>query len=331
MGIDMKKRYDIIAIGECLVDVLATQSSDGGKLLMEGNPGGAPANVLAMAGKFGAKTAMIGKLGNDMFGNFLKSVLSSQGIDTTYLSMDLTAPTTLAIVSLSDEGDRQFSFYRNQTADISLRPQELDSAMLKEASCMHFGSVSLTGEPSRSATFAAVEAAKSAGALISFDPNLRQPLWKTMEESKEQINKGLSYADIVKLSEDELEFLTGKENIEDGIEQLLCQYPLKLVAVTCGPDGCVCRLGNELLYSRAFDVPVVDTTGAGDAFWGTVLGLMSKLSFNIEGIRAEELSEILKLANAAGSLVTTKKGAIMSMPSESEVQECAESTACLYK
>ncbi len=314
--------YDIVAIGECLIDFVSKDGTDSGSLLYEGNPGGAPANVLAGAAKLGLKTAFIGKVGNDRFGSFLKNTLSSSGISTSSMVMSGDCQTTLAFVSLDDTGNRSFTFYRKATADVNLTSDEVNYDMIKESKIFHFGSVSLTDEPARSATIAAVQCAKENNITVSYDPNLRELLWKSTDEAKRVILMGMQYADIVKVSDEELFFLTGIEEVELAMQALYRQYDLQFLAVTMGPKGCCCMCGDSICSASAFDVPCIDTTGAGDAFLSALLYRIIKSGKDFNDYTQSDLKQFADFSNAAGSLATVKKGAIPAMPDECEITGC---------
>lgn len=315
----MSRTYDIMAVGECLVDIICRVEN--GKLLMEGNPGGAPANVLAIAGKMGLCTGMISKVGQDTFGTFLKAKLKEAGIGMEHVPLDQEHPTTLAMVQLDDHGDRSFTFYRNETAEVMMTLEELPVEEIKHTGIFHFGSVSLTAEPSRSATLAAAKTAKEAGVTVSYDPNLRPPLWNSMDVARQWILEGMSLADYVKMSEEELEFLTGTEDVETGIRSLFEQYPMTLLVVTMGANGCIAMTKCGLYRADALKVICVDTTGAGDAFWGALLGRLLKKGRKPEEYNDEQIRELLRFACVAGSLATMKKGAIPAMPEEQMILE----------
>lgn len=314
--------YDIVALGESLIDFTPSGVNELGISLFGCNPGGAPANVLAMAGKLGSKTAFIGKVGDDGFGRFLKSTMDDAGIDTSGLLFSGRYPTTLAFVQLTESGDRSFSFYRECNADVMLETAELPRALLEGCKTFHFGSVSLSAQPARDATFAAAKLAKAAGAIISYDPNYRPLLWADKQEALIQMKAGLLLADLVKVSEEELELLTGTADLKAGAD-ILASQGATLVIVTLGPKGAFYRtkLASGLLPT--FDVKTVDTTGAGDSFWGALLHrLCGKTVGEIGGLSDETLVEFLTFANAAGSLTTTKKGAIPAMPTQAEIVAC---------
>lgn len=316
----MNKAYDIMALGECLVDFVCSES--GGKLHLEGNPGGAPANVLAAAAKLGRSTAMVSKVGADHFGAFLRGHVQAAGIDTAYLLADPLHPTTLAIVRLDEAGNRDFTFYRDRTADVMLAREDLPLDAICAARVLHFGSLSLTCEPSRAATLAAVQAAKAAGVTVSYDPNLRPPLWPSLDAARTQLLAGLALADLVKVSEEELFFLTGAASLDAGAEALFRRFPLQLLAVTRGPAGCSLYTPTLRCAGATFDTPCVDTTGAGDAFWGAALAWLLEQERPPQALTPVDLAVLLDFANAAGSLATTKRGAIPAMPTREEIARC---------
>ncbi|HNW86116.1 MAG TPA: carbohydrate kinase [Candidatus Limiplasma sp.] len=318
------KPYDVVAIGECLIDFVCTRGE--GKLAMEGNAGGAPANVLAMAAKLGHRTAMISKVGADAFGAFLCEQLASAGIDSDYLLRDADHPTTLAIVQLDKAGNRSFSFYRDRTADVMLRADELPVQLLQSAGILHFGSLSLTAEPVRSATFEAIRIAKDAGAVISYDPNLRPPLWPNLEEARAMLCAGLARADLVKMSEEELQFISGETDLQAGIRKLNREYSLQLLAVTLGERGCLYSVNGQTYASPAFDTHCVDTTGAGDASWGAALSWMMERRCVPKTMTESDVYTLMDFANAAGSLATTRMGAIPAMPDRDTMEACIRTT-----
>lgn len=323
------KKYNIVAIGECLLDVFAEKSQDGKSMIMNGNPGGAPLNVLAQAAKLGLKTAYITKISDDSFGTFLKSELKKAGIDINGVLVTKDYLTTLAIVSLDDKGNRSFRFYREKTADVMLNKDEINYELIKNAEVFHFGSVSMTTEPARSATLAAVSKAKEFGLVISFDPNLRIPLWNNLKEAREVIINGLEMSDIVKVSDDELVFLTGHSGIEKGMAEIADRFKLKFLTVTLGPKGCICYVNGRIVKEPAFDVKTVDTTGAGDSFWGATLYQLISNKKDILSYNNQEIIELMRFSNAAGSLTTTVKGAINAMPDKQSILECIENVSNL--
>lgn len=317
----MKNKYDIAAIGECLIDCVPSGKNELGINLFGANPGGAPANVLAMFSKLGGNTAFIGKVGKDSFGELLRQNLKNANIDDTGLISDEKYNTTLAFVHLNDKGDRSFSFYRKNCADVMLKYEEIPNGILENTRFFHFGSVSLTDEPSRTATLKSAEKAKQSGCIITYDPNYRPLLWENIGAAKEEMLKGALLADIVKVSDEEMTILTDETDFFRGSQKLLTMGA-NLVFVTLGEKGAFyCnKTANGLL--RAFDVQTVDTTGAGDAFFGAVLWkLKDKTKEQISNLSDSELKEIVLFGNAAGSLTTTKKGAIPAMPNYNSVCE----------
>ena len=317
----MKKRFDVTALGELLIDFTENGQSEQGNPLLEANPGGAPCNVLAMLQKLGRHTAFIGKVGKDMFGRQLRAAAESAGICMDYLLEDPYVPTTLAFVKTFPNGDRDFSFYREPGADMMLQASELPQDVLKDTRIFHFGSLSMTHSEPRLATRKAVSLAKSEGALISFDPNLRPPLWHSLEDAREQIAWGLSRCDILKIADNELEFMTGETNFDRGAEILKNRYPnIQLLNVTAGASGSYSYSGNLRAFVPGFLLGgTIETTGAGDTFCACVLHYV--LSNGLNALSEAKLREMLRFANAAAYLVTTKKGAIRSMPDEEQVNE----------
>ena len=314
------KQFDVVALGELLVDFTRNGESGQGKPLFEANPGGAPANVLAMLQKLGKKTAFIGKVGQDGFGNLLSDTVKNAGVDVSGLKRDPEIPTTLAIVNTFPNGDRDFSFYRKPGADLLLRADELDEDLLKFCRIFHFGTLSLTDEPCRSATIRALELAREAGALISFDPNWRPPLWPSEDAAKEQIAWGLGQCDILKIADNEILFMTGEEDFDRAAAVLKERYPnIRLLNVTAGGDGSHSYYGGHQVFEPACSLGgVIETTGAGDTFCACVLNFV--LEHGLDGLTEDALRAMLRFANAAAYLVTTKRGAIRSMPSRSAVE-----------
>lgn len=308
------KEFDVVALGELLVDFTRNGDSAQGNPLFEANPGGAPANVLAMLRKLGKKTAFIGKVGQDGFGNLLADTVRDAGIDIRGLKRDSEIPTTLAIVNTFPNGDRDFSFYRKPGADLLLRPDELDEDLLRGCRIFHFGTLSLTDEPCRSATIRALEVARDAGAVISFDPNLRPPLWSSEEAAREQISWGLSQCDVLKIADNEILFMTGEEDFDRGAAILQERYPnIRLLNVTAGGDGSHSYYGGYKVFEPACKLGgVIETTGAGDTFCACVLNYV--LEHGLDGLTEGNLHDMLRFANTAAYIVTTRKGAIRSMP-----------------
>lgn len=316
--------FDVVAVGEILIDFTPSGTNELGITLFACNPGGAPANVLAMHSKLGGKTAFIGKVGEDMFGKFLTRTLQEAGIDVSGIVSTAQAPTTLAFVQLDEHGDRSFSFYRNPGADICLTPAEVSEKLRESCRIFHFGSVSLTNEPARSATLTGVQTAKQAGAVISYDPNYRPLLWQDETAAIAEMNDAVQYADIIKVSDEEMTLLTGKTDLEEGADALLARG-VSLVLVTLGAKGAFCKNARGSVHSAAFDVQTVDTTGAGDAFLGAMLYcLRGKSTARLQALGRMEMQTMLNFANAAGSLATAQKGAIPAMPTLQEIKHCLQ-------
>ncbi len=318
----MEKTYDLTAIGESLIDVIARYDRERGGVSMEGNPGGAPLNVLAAAGKLGMSTAFIGKLSSDAFGRCLMDTIDACGISREGIVLTDSELTTLAMVTLDKDGDRSFSFYRNGTADVMLESSEIDRSVIDRSRILHFGSVSMTTEPARSATLDAARYARERGITVSYDPNLRERLWGSLEEAKSVILRGMELADIVKVSEEELYFLTGADDIRTGGEILLSSYGIKILAVTLGSHGAAFFGAGGFAQKPTYDkVKTIDTTGAGDAFWGAFLYCILKSCKRPEELDMGELEDFLDFSNAAGSLSTTIKGAIPSLPDVDAIEK----------
>lgn len=314
--------FDISAIGELLIDFTLSGKSKQGHPLYECNPGGAPANVLAAVSKLGMNTAFLGKVGNDEFGNFLKTTLSKLNISTNGIIKTDEYNTTLAFVHLSESGDRSFSFYRKPGADMMLKPEEIDTKIIETSKMFHYGSVSLTHEPSRSASLYAIEYAKSIGKLISYDVNLRPLLWSNLEEAKSIISDAIKYCDILKISDEELKFLEDHSDLDLGSKNLFERYGTKLILITLGNKGCFFRRGTDTGKAYAYDVPTIDTTGAGDAFLGGILYQILSKNTEIQNLTFDELNEMIHFSSALSSLVTTRNGALLSMPTLQEVNAC---------
>ena len=316
----MDKRFDVVALGELLIDFTQNGMSEQGNPLFEACPGGAPCNVLAMLKKLGKSCAFVGKVGNDMFGRSLRDTVASVGIDTESLLFDKSIPTTLAFVQTFENGDRDFSFYRNPGADMMLSSDEIPEDLIRSSRIFHFGTLSMTHDAVREATKKAVAAAKESGALISFDPNLRPPLWGSMEDAKAQIEWGLSQCDILKIADNEIEFLSDCKDYDEGAAYLKKKYPgIRLINITAGADGSYSFYGDKRVYVPAFRLGgTIETTGAGDTFCASVLSYVLENGF--DGLTEDDLSAMLRFANAAAYLVTTKKGALLSMPEREEVE-----------
>lgn len=318
------KKYDVVALGELLIDFTENGLSEQGNPLLEANPGGAPCNVLSMLQKLGDKTAFIGKVGNDGFGHLLTKAVQEQGIDTTGLVYDNDVHTTLALVLKKENGDRDFAFYRNPGADMNLKEEEVNESLIASSSIFHFGTLSLTDESVKMATQKAVKAAKENGLTITFDPNLREPLWRSLEEAHEQVAWGLQQADVVKISDNEITWFTGIDNYDEGIAFLQKEYPnLKLICLSMSGDGSKAVYRDiHVAYPAFLQEATIETTGAGDTFCACMIHTV--LENGIDHLDEEKLKEMLKFANAAASLVTTKKGALRVMPTKEEVETFIE-------
>lgn len=316
----MAKKYDVVALGELLIDFTPYGKSEQGHDILEANPGGGCCNVLSMVNRLGGNTAFLGKVGDDHFGHYLEEVARECHIDTQGVVFDPRYFTTLAFVHLDDTGDRSFSFARKPGADMMYEKEEVRTDILENAYIFHFSTVAMSREPERSTMHFAVEFAKKSGCLLSFDPNIRTFLWDDMNEAIEQMQYGLSMCDILKISEEELVLATGTEDIEKGVEILMKQYPnIRLFLATLGKKGCYYRLGNmEGTQGTFTNVKTIDTTGAGDTFIGCCLYRIAKqggLDFTETG-----LSDMIRHANAAASLITTRRGAMRVVPSPEEIE-----------
>lgn len=311
--------YDVTAIGELLIDFASRETDEAGYPTMKANPGGAPGNFLAALNTYGAKTAFLGKVGDDTFGRLLLKTVSEAGIETKGIVVDSSVFTTLAFVTFSPEGDRSFSFARKPGADTRLSFEEIDLEMIDQSKIFHFGTLSLTDEPVRTATKKSVAYAKEQNKLITFDPNLRPPLWASMDEAREQILWGLSQADVVKISDEEVEFLWGITDAAEAAEKLIRECGVKLAMVTMGPNGAY--LANESTHAVAKcpKVTPIDTTGAGDIFGGSAVSRLLKIGKAPETLSEEELAMIGGFACTAASLSTTRSGGIPSIPQEEDV------------
>ena len=312
------KKYDVIALGELLIDFTQNGLSEQGNGLFEANPGGAPCNVLSMLNNPGKKTSFIGKVGNDQFGKTLKKALEELGIGTENLLMDNEVHTTLALVHTFADGDRDFSFYRNPGADMMLTVDELNLDLVRDTRIFHFGTLSMTHDGIRTTTKKAVETAKEAGALISFDPNLREPLWDSLDNAKEQVRWGLGKCDVLKSSDKEIQWLTGEEDFTAGVKKIREEFPIPLILVSMGRDGSRAYYGDHYVEVAPFlQENTIETTGAGDTFRACVLNYV--LEHDLEALTDEQLKEMLTFANAAASIITTRKGALRVMPTREEV------------
>ncbi|MBQ9414802.1 MAG: carbohydrate kinase [Clostridia bacterium] len=311
--------FDVVALGELLIDFTQNGLSEQGNPLFEANPGGAPCNVLAMLNKLQKHTAFIGKVGNDMFGKSLRDTVASIGIDTSALLLSDEVPTTLAFVQTFANGDRDFSFYRSPGADMMLTADEIPEGLIRASRIFHFGTLSMTHDAVRAATKKAVQIAKDSGALISFDPNLRPPLWSSMDDARTQMEWGLAQCDVLKIADNEIEFLCGSPDFDKGAAYLQQHYPnIRLLNITAGPDGSYSYYQDKRVYMPSFRLGgTIETTGAGDTFCASVLSFV--LENGLDGLTEDDLAAMLRFANAAAYLVTTKKGALLSMPEREQI------------
>ena len=312
-------KYDVTALGELLIDLTQNGMSEQGNPILEANPGGAPCNVLAFLSKMGHKAAFIGKVGKDGFGDQLTAGLVETGISTEGLLYDKDVHTTLAVVHTFADGDRDFSFYRNPGADMMLRSEEIKAEIIRNSKVFHFGSLSMTDEPVRSAHLHALQVAEEAGVLRSYDPNLRPPLWPNLDVAKENILELMGHCDILKISDNEIQWLSGKEDYDEGIAWLRSRYDIPLIFLTLGKDGSRAYCGSVRTQQPGFKMNTIETTGAGDTFFGSVLHHI--LTKGFRPYTKEELDEMLRFANAAAALVTTRRGALRVMPSAEEIAE----------
>lgn len=312
-------KYDVVAMGELLIDFTLNGSSEQGNNMYEANPGGAPCNVLAMLNRMGKKTAFIGKVGQDAFGNILKNTIDEVGIDSTGLVFDKDVNTTLAFVNTDENGERSFSFYRKPGADMMLNVNEVDFDLIRNTKIFHFGTLSMTHEGVREATKAGIKEAQKENKLISFDPNLRPLLWDDLNNAKDQIDFGCSVCNILKIEDEEAKFLTDCDDIDEAVRIIRNKYNIKLMLVTAGSKGSTAYYENIKVKQEAYlQETTIDTTGAGDTFCGSCLGYL--IDKDINNLNEENIKEMVSFASAAASIVTTKKGAIRSMPQVEEVK-----------
>lgn len=310
---------DVVAVGELLIDFTENGISEQGNKLFEANPGGAPCNVLAMLQKLGRSTAFIGKVGDDAFGHMLQRTVRELGIDVSDLTFDQKIPTTLAFVQTAPDGDRDFSFYRKPGADMMLRKTDINTALVKDTKIMHFGTLSMTDAFCAEATQYAIAAAKENGALISFDPNLRKPLWDDLQDAKEKMLWGIAHCDILKISDDEVTFLTGEADVEQGVRQLLSAYHTPFVCATMGKNGSKAFFDGNCIQAEPFLLAnTIETTGAGDTFCACMLHDI--LNNGIENRSKESVYQMLRFANAGAALITTRRGALRVMPTAKEIR-----------
>ena len=339
----MGRKYDVTAIGELLVDFTDSGLSSQGNMLLEANPGGAPCNVLAMLKNLGFNTAFIGKVGDDMFGRMLKNNAVEAGIDVSGLILDKKYNTTLAFVSKKADGDRDFAFYRKEGADLMLQASEVSEELIRESKILHYGTLSMTGETAFEATKKAVETAKEAGCMLSFDPNYREPLWESEKAAIEKIEWGLSQCDVLKISDNEIELMTGLSDYEKGAALLKDRYDIPIVFATLGEEGSIALSGDISVKIPGFiNNKTVETTGAGDTFCACALGYILRMAGVADAVAAGgggmvgytrewdkesaligmdefHLSDLLTYSNAAASIITTRRGAMMVMPTREEI------------
>ncbi len=314
------KSYDVTALGELLIDFTENGMSQQGNPILEANPGGAPCNVLAMLNKLGKKTAFIGKVGDDNFGHMLADEVKKSGTDVTNLVFDDQVHTTLAFVHTKPDGDRDFSFYRNPGADMMLRKEEVMEELIQNSKIFHFGTLSSTHQGVREATRHAIDVAKNNGVLVSFDPNLREPLWESLDCAKSEIAYGLSKCDILKISDNEVEFMTGTDDYEKGASILREKYDIPLMFVTLGKAGSFAYFKDQMAHAEPFlQEGTIETTGAGDTFGACALNYV--LEHGIDALTAENLKELLTFANAGASIITTRRGALRVMPTADEIRQ----------
>lgn len=313
-------KYDVVALGELLIDFTPNGMSEQGNPVFEANPGGAPCNVLSMLTRFGHKTAFIGKVGQDMFGRMLSGAITECGISAEGLRFDSEVNTTLAFVHKLANGDRDFSFYRKPGADMMLRADEVSEELIAGAKIFHFGTLSMTHPDVEAATKRAIEYAEKHGALRSFDPNLREPLWKDLEDARKAIRYGLAHCDILKISDNEIQWLTGETDFTAGVEALRREFDIPLILVSMGPDGSRAYTKELMIEAPACLNPhTIETTGAGDTFCACVLH--DVLENGLDAFTPERLTAMLTLANAAASIVTTRRGALRVMPTPQEIAD----------
>ena len=313
--------FDILTVGEMLIDLTQTGISAQGIPQYTAFPGGAPANVAVAAARLGAKTAFIGKVGSDAFGKLLADTLRQNGVDTGGMKMTGEANTTLAVVSLQENGERDFAFYRKGFADTLLSADEISDERLQNTHVLHFGSVSLTDEPSRGATFSAVKRAKDLGVCVSYDPNYRASLWSSRALAIEMMKQPLGMVDILKISDEELPLLTGDDDPETGTEMLSREYGIALILLTLGAKGAYYRFGDKTGVCEGIKVKVADTNGAGDTFLGAFLsGMTAKGKYRPDSLTEAEIRELVVFSNKAAAITTSRSGAIPAMPTLNEIR-----------
>lgn len=311
--------WDLVSLGELLIDFTPSGTSANGNPLFERNPGGGPGNMACAAAKLGARTAFIGQVGDDAFGRTLREVVQKNGVDVSRLRLSPDYQTSLAFVHLDEHGDRSFSFYRRSGADTMLEAAPEDFALIDDCRAFFYSSVLMTAEPSRTTSFQLAEYAHRQGIITVFDPNLRLNLWDSAEHARDCILRAMPYADLVKVSEEELVFLTGESDLEKAAAALLNRFAMKALLLTLGPAGCIAYVGEDRYTQPAADVETIDTTGAGDSFTGGFLYCLLQGKADITERTPAEIQDMLAFANAVGGLTTTKKGGIPALPSYNDV------------
>lgn len=315
----MEKLYDVTALGEILIDFTMNGQSEQGNNIFEACPGGAPTNVLAMLSKLGRKTAFIGKVGDDQFGRLLRETVEEVGIDAKGMLVDEQVNTTLAFVHTFPDGDREFSFYRKPGADMMLGEDEVDYDLIRQSKVFHLGTLSMTSEPVLGATKKALEVAKEAGCLITFDPNLRPPLWGSLDDAKKAMEYVFPYCDMLKISDNEIQFVSGKEDYDEGIKYLQDKYNIPIIFLTMGKDGSRAYYKDLRIEKKGYTVKAIETTGAGDTFCGNAINGL--LTYGIDNLDAKKIESILDYANAGAALITLRKGALRSMPETAQIEQ----------
>ena len=314
-------RFDVVALGELLIDFTNNGTSEQGNPMFEANPGGAPCNVLSMLQNLGNKTAFLGKVGDDFLGRMLKERVEKQGICTEGLYFDEVVHTTLAFVNKLPDGDRDFSFYRNPGADIMLTADDILKCkdMIEDTAVFHFGTLSMTNEACGEATREAVSMAKEAGAVITFDPNYREPLWDSVDSALKAMEYGFKECDVLKISDNEVELFTGMKDVEEGARKIQKDYSIPLVFATLGPDGSMALYKDKTVKRAGFKNPdTIETTGAGDTFCACAIDFVNR--HGLDSLTEDDLMECLTFANAAASIITTRRGALSVMPTRDETE-----------
>lgn len=312
-------KFDVCALGELLIDFTENGISQQGNPIMEANPGGAPCNVLAMLNKLGYKTAFIGKVGKDIFGRQLKNLVSEIGINITGLAEDKVVNTTLAFVHTLEGGDREFSFYRNPGADMMLNESDVKPEIIENSRIFHYGSLSMTNAVCEAATKKAIDIAEKAGCILSFDPNLRENLWDSLDTAMEKIEYGLNHCNILKISDNEIQWLTGEMDFDKAIASLRDRYNIPLILLSLGKNGSRAYSKTGYAFAPITPAETIETTGAGDTFCGCILSKI--LEYGMKDFSDDELKEMLVFANTAAAIVTARKGALKVMPEREEIEK----------